>query len=251
MSAITTLPTLDEESDDSEEYSISYHRAPNFSRPRPASSQKNVPPSRGSGSVHAISAFHEPNRDLPDEPRFSLESERTDNTSSENSAASEFAWDGERGELVSRKQPRNFDSQRYMSRSDNGRPKTSSTTGSKKSGVTIGIPSNSSSETSIQRQKIEKRVSVDQQSERVSMTTAGDFEDARSHHTVSESGDSGSFDTEGNWQSSDHDISGLSEAEIRKLRKKGINPALYAEMKAAKKGKSKWVGPLLGNSFLG
>ena len=55
---------------------------------------------------------------------------------------------------------------------------------------------------------------------------------------------------EGNWQSSDYDWSGLSEAELRKIRKKGINPALYAEMKAAKKGRSKWIGSLSGNTFL-
>ncbi|KAK1069699.1 hypothetical protein LTR48_009493, partial [Friedmanniomyces endolithicus] len=53
------------------------------------------------------------------------------------------------------------------------------------------------------------------------------------------------------WSSSEYDVSGLSPSEIRKLRKKGINPALYAEMKAARKGKGKWVGPLVGNTFIG
>ena len=82
----------------------------------------------------------------------------------------------------------------------------------------------------------------------MSVSTSGQWEDTASHHTVSESGDSGSFDEEGRWQSSDYDISGLSASEIHKLRKKGINPALYAEMKAARKGKK--FGPLLGNGFI-
>lgn len=94
-----------------------------------------------------------------------------------------------------------------------------------------------------------KRVSVDQRSERIS-TSTGQWEDTASHHTVSESGESvGSFDMEGRWHSSDYDTSGLSTSEIRKLEKKGINPALYMEMKEAKKGK-KWVPHLLGNGFL-
>ena len=96
-----------------------------------------------------------------------------------------------------------------------------------------------------------KRVSVDQQSERLSLASDG-HEDTGSHHTVTEADDeAGSFDGEGNWQSSSYDTTGLSDAEIRKLIKKGVNPQLYAEMKAARKGKNKWVGPLLGNSFLG
>ncbi len=90
----------------------------------------------------------------------------------------------------------------------------------------------------------------------------GDWEDSASHHTVSVAGDNDSdskLREEGNssssstmpWSSSEYDVSGLSPSEIRKLRKKGINPALYAEMKAARKGKGKWVGPLVGNTFIG
>ncbi|KAK0975675.1 hypothetical protein LTS01_013769 [Friedmanniomyces endolithicus] len=96
--------------------------------------------------------------------------------------------------------------------------------------------------------------------------TRGDWEDSASHHTVSVAGDndhesklreegnssfSSSSSTTTPWSSSEYDVSGLSPAEIRKLRKKGINPALYAEMKAARKGKGKWVGPLVGNTFIG
>ncbi|KAI7206817.1 hypothetical protein KC333_g9512 [Hortaea werneckii] len=125
--------------------------------------------------------------------------------------------------------------------------------------------------------QIMKRTSVDQQSERMSTsTTRGDWEDTASHHTVSiydgETGSShqppSSSGTSNNrkdstttnnsngsnssqWTSSDFTTTGLSEAEIRKLKKKGINPSLYAEMKAARKGKGKWVGPLVGNTFIG
>jgi hypothetical protein len=50
------------------------------------------------------------------------------------------------------------------------------------------------------------------------------------------------------WSASNFDISALTEAEIKKCKKKGINPALYAEMRAAKKGK--WTSPIAGNTFL-
>ena len=109
---------------------------------------------------------------------------------------------------------------------------------------------NTSTSTSSSNHGITKRISVDQQSERISLSTASHEDDA-SHHTVSDDGDSGSFDMEGRWQSSNYDTSSLSDAQIRKLQKKGINPSLYAEMKAARKGKKKVIGPLLGNSFLG
>ncbi|KAI6912989.1 hypothetical protein KC318_g1701 [Hortaea werneckii] len=135
--------------------------------------------------------------------------------------------------------------------------------------------------------QIIKRTSVDQQSERMSTSTTRDWEDTASHHTVSiydgETGhhnpyhhppSSSSFDaggggnssrkdstttansngsnnTSSQWTSSEFSTTGLSEAEIRKLKKKGINPSLYAEMKAARKGKGKWVGPLVGNTFIG
>lgn len=50
------------------------------------------------------------------------------------------------------------------------------------------------------------------------------------------------------WSASSFDTSSLTEAEIKKCKKKGINPALYAEMRAAKKGK--WTSPIAGNTFL-
>lgn len=109
----------------------------------------------------------------------------------------------------------------------------------------------------------------------MSVSTTRDWEDTASHHTVSiydggggEGGNSsrkdsttttnntatsnGSTNSSSNqWTSSEFSTTGLSEAEIRKLKKKGINPSLYAEMKAARKGKGKWVGPLVGNTFIG
>ncbi|KAF2127308.1 hypothetical protein P153DRAFT_368621 [Dothidotthia symphoricarpi CBS 119687] len=50
------------------------------------------------------------------------------------------------------------------------------------------------------------------------------------------------------WSASSFDISCLTEAELKKCAKKGINPALFAEMKAARKGK--WASPIAGNTFL-
>lgn len=50
------------------------------------------------------------------------------------------------------------------------------------------------------------------------------------------------------WSASDFSIGSLTEAEIKKCKKKGINPALFAEMKAARKGK--WASPIAGNTFL-
>ncbi|KAF1849957.1 uncharacterized protein K460DRAFT_350077 [Cucurbitaria berberidis CBS 394.84] len=67
--------------------------------------------------------------------------------------------------------------------------------------------------------------------------------------------DSGFFDVErsqsgssSEWSASSFDTSNLTGAEIKKCRKKGINPALYAEMRAARKGK--WTSPIAGNTFL-
>jgi len=231
--------------------------APNFSRPRPGtggSAAKLQPDWNDRTNVHTISAFHDANRDLPDEPRFSLDSEQTTSTS-ENSAASEFAWDGETGELKSKKRPHTFDRQRVSMESQSrssksGRSGSSVRTMSQRQPpVEMPVSQASSSSKSSLRPTITKTVSFEQHSNRNSRAET-QHEDTRSHHTVSDSGDSGSFDMEGNWSTSDYDISNLTEAEIKKLKKKGINPALYAEMKAAKKGRSKLVGSLVGNTFL-
>lgn len=84
---------------------------------------------------------------------------------------------------------------------------------------------------------IVKRTSVSQRSEHVNPWQG---------ETMSDRGSISS----GEWSSSEQDTSGLSVEKIHKLKKKGINPALYMEMKNARKGKSKWVNPLGGSSFL-
>jgi len=55
------------------------------------------------------------------------------------------------------------------------------------------------------------------------------------------------------WKSSEYDTSCLTVEQIHKLKKKGVNPSLYAEMKQARKGKGGKlrIGPLTGNTFLG
>ena len=248
------LPRLSEAS---EESASTEGSVVNFSRPRLYSNlshnrvkHDHSGTGNGYGNTRAINAFHDANRHLPAEPRFSQESERTATDRSENSASSEFAWDGEAGELKSRIRPRRFEEQRYERAPRSGESVTASgSSGSPRAPLLRPQFTNNSgsSKTSTQR-----NLGVDQRSVRTSTSTST-YEDTRSHHTVSDDGDdeSGFYDMDGNWQSSSYDTSGLSEAQIRKLQKKGINPSLYAEMKAAKKGKSKWVGPLLGNSFLG
>lgn len=132
--------------------------------------------------------------------------------------------------------------------------------------------------------RIIKRTSLSQRSERLSISsvdnlsldrmgtlslsnsssrTGGRWNDSASHHTVkpstpsmapsvapSDSGRSSSL-TSSDWKSSEYDISGLSDKKLAKLKKKGINPQLYMEMKAARGGKSKLVGPLVGNTYIG
>jgi len=235
----------------------------NFSRPRPTqvdSKQKIYHDNSGdSTSTKSISAFHDQDRDLPQEPRFSIDSQQTASTRSENSAASEFAWDGQLGELRSRRRPDEYEQNQRYSKIPYSRSGTSNSGGS--SSTAMGSVQSLVSELPGSRPppilqkfpKIVKRTSVEQQSDRVSMSSRGTWEDNASHHTMSVDGDAeGEYiPEEGKWSSSAYDISGLSAAELKKLRKKGINPALYAEMKAARKGKGKWVGPLVGNTFIG
>ena len=52
------------------------------------------------------------------------------------------------------------------------------------------------------------------------------------------------------WQASEFDIEGLlTEKELKRLRKKGVNPQLKMEMEAATKGRR--FGTLVGNTFIG
>jgi len=85
--------------------------------------------------------------------------------------------------------------------------------------------------------RIVKRVSMDQISEHVNPWQGEHMSD---HGSISSN----------EWSSSEYDTSTLSVEKIHKLKKKGINPALYIEMQNARKGKGKWVNPLGGNSFL-
>lgn len=85
--------------------------------------------------------------------------------------------------------------------------------------------------------RIIKRTSIDQMSEHVNPWQG---------ETMSDRGSESSNE----WTSSEVDTSGLSVEKIHKLKKKGINPALYVEMKSARRGKSRWVSPLQGNSFI-
>jgi len=88
--------------------------------------------------------------------------------------------------------------------------------------------------------RIVKRTSWDQMSERVNVDEGDSMSDTSSIKSAE-------------WKSSEFDTSGLSIEQIHKLKKKGINPALYAEMKQARKGggkKRNLIGPLTGGTFL-
>lgn len=186
----------------------------NFSRPnisRPGTSSQSTNSSsdpadndNDAASVRTVIAFHDPKRDppnapkptpssdLPNEPRFSIDS--TDAPIPVSTVATHASDDS----------------------------------------------STASSARPLMPKSILKSTCVDQYSERASTSSRG--EDTASHHTVSEDGG-------GEWKSSDGDTSRLSEAEVKKLERKGINPALWVEMKEAKGGK-KGVGALTGNAYV-
>lgn len=101
--------------------------------------------------------------------------------------------------------------------------------------------------------EIEKRVSIDQQSQRTNssgsvMTISSGRPSEIGYLTSSGESTSQKSHSSKDWKSSNFDISNLSEADLKKCKKNGINPALYAEMKAARKGK--FVSPIGGNTFL-
>lgn len=107
----------------------------------------------------------------------------------------------------------------------------------------------SASSNATDRLVIERKVSFDRTSHRSSLTGS-----SQSLQMAPPSG-SGLVNAErsrsgssSEWSASNFDMSTLSEAEIKKCKKKGINPALFAEMKAARKGK--WSSPIAGNTFL-
>lgn len=98
--------------------------------------------------------------------------------------------------------------------------------------------------------RIIKRTSFSQMSEHIDL-----FSSTQTSTSLSDSGSGSLSSGSKEWRASDADTSGLSVEQIHKLRKKGINPALWAEMQAAKKGGKKGararVGVLGGNAFIG
>lgn len=241
----TNMPSAPLEEACRESASTSKPRPVNFSRPRPTSAavvKQKLQHDRSDGTTTArgINACHEPNRLRPHESRFLSDSRHTN---SGTSAGSGLAWDGDLGEpssslSLSPQRPAEYDrKQRYplppgrrgaggdLVGKDSDRPILPGP---------IGPPRMSA-----------PRSSIDGQQSPRATSPQGEWEDAAGDHTDSVAG--GGART---WSSSDYDVSGLSTVEIDKLRKKGINPALYVEMQAARKGKWKWVSPIVGNTFL-
>lgn len=232
----------------------------NYSRPKVYRDQ-DEPIRRSGNNVKAISAFHEPDRHpYPKEPRFSIDEDADERNDSVNSlgsrsvGSSDLAWDEERGELVSKKNkvPQFSTEQHMRVRQPASRPPASRNDSSSTSTTTTSIsrpPTRDSAggPSKIPLKGILKKTEVTVQTTTATSSETGG-EDDGSHHTVSENGSSTS--SGGQWTSSEYDTSSLSEKEIAKLEKKGINPALYAEMNAARGGKRRF-GALTGNSFVG
>jgi hypothetical protein len=97
---------------------------------------------------------------------------------------------------------------------------------------------------------IQRAVSIDHISQQSNTSNRGTDPPARSLNRAHppETNQSRSDSSSSQWSASSFDISNLTEEQIKKCQKKGINPALWAEMKAAKKGK--WTSPIAGNTFL-
>ncbi|KAK4991798.1 hypothetical protein LTR50_001615 [Elasticomyces elasticus] len=223
----------------------------NFSRPRPRASSSSNPRANGTPDYPAPRRAPPP---LPEQAnRHSLDSNISASTHATNSTFSSIAdlgWDGRLGWQVPKRSDSNYDTTRYAPSRDNsdrltplvpsssndtsGSSSSSSQGESQDSGASL-MSSERPPEVPFRLPRIVKRMSIDQMSEHLDPRRGSTF--------------SGGSDPE--FRPSDHDTSGLSIAQIHKLQKKGINPALYAEMKAARKGKGKWVGPLVGNTYLG
>lgn len=130
------------------------------------------------------------------------------------------------------------------------RKNSSSTTGTSRPPASSRTNSASTSGSTKQQPFVPKSIlkvtTVEQTSER-SASRSGS-----AAGSSSKSSDSGSipvsYDSEGKFVASDYDTSELSEKEIKKMQKKGINPALALEMKSLRKGKS--IGNLVGNAYV-
>lgn len=101
--------------------------------------------------------------------------------------------------------------------------------------------------------RIERTISFDQTSHHTSssssiitISSGRPSELGYGSSTASQQSDGSQYSK--NWKASEFDTSSLTEEELKKCKKKGINPALYAEMKAAKKGK--WISSIGGNTIL-
>ena len=197
------------------------------------------------GSVKAVQAYYEPDTALPasqENPRnFGPEDSQHTSRTGRRPLSEELAWHCQRNEIVScGKVPQKAEEQRHPGFDVRENSKAHNGNNNDDSPRTPHAI-----EKSMPIKSILKRTEVEQFSEHAASELG---ESTGSHHTVSESG-SGVYDTRGNWHASDADTSCLTEKEVKKLEKKGINPALFVEMKQAK-GKSV-VGALTGNSFVG
>ncbi|KAL5412895.1 hypothetical protein PMIN06_010743 [Paraphaeosphaeria minitans] len=100
--------------------------------------------------------------------------------------------------------------------------------------------------------EVEKRASLDQSSRTNSSNSTMTISSGRPSEAALPGSSHGSTSqlsvSSKEWKSSNFDTSGLTQAELKKCKKKGINPALYAEMKAARKGR--FVSPIGGNTFI-
>lgn len=197
------------------------------------------------GSVRAVQAYYEPDSALPvyhEQPHIGVQS------SPGRRQSRDIAWAGQRDELMSRgKLNEMVEEQRHPGCNIQGTSSVKKASDGNSDGDDIFAPGTSHAvpQRSMPIKGILKKTEVEQFSEHAPSELG---ESTGSHHTVSESG-SGVYDAQGNWHASDTDTSSLSEKEVKKLEKKGINPALYLEMQQAK-GKSV-VGALTGNSFVG
>lgn len=126
--------------------------------------------------------------------------------------------------------------------------------------------------------QIVKRTSVSQRSERLSISSVHTIEPSQTRPSTTRNPTSGSLGaafapserkpsdagsgdttTQNQTRSSGESkatsavdlAAALGEKKLAKLKKKGINPELYLEMKAARGGKSRLVGPLVGNTYIG
>lgn len=199
------------------------------------------------------------------------ESVRTSTSSSSKRQYLSF-YDDEEEDSASEDTPNNYPASSVplpRTPSDHSRPE-SSASGSVQSGSTTtqGSSSKKSTAASILRKwkgdktpepllspeslEVDKRISLDQQPRTKSSTSSMTISSGRPSEFAfrgSPSGSTSQLSVSSNlWTSSDFDISGLTEAELKKCKKKGINPALYAEMKAARKGR--FVSPIGGNTFI-